>query len=368
MLLNKYKPKSLLEVKGQKAFIKKIENWFDEWKKGKALLIYGPSGAGKSLIPKLIARERNLNVFDVNASDKRKSSEIEEMLKTVSKDSSLSGSRIILIEDLDSVGRSDRGFASEIIRTIKESEFPVIITAKNAYDKKLRSVRSYCVLVKISRIRKDIIRNEIAKISKLEGLNLDYETIRTISENANGDIRSAINDLQIASNSLDSVGYREKEIDIFETLRTIFKSKDYREVNRSIINCDKNVEEIFWWVEENIPNEYEDITEIANAFDLLSKADLFRVKLMETRNYRLAIYIRNMIAAVSLVKKDSYRKYVSYKPPSRLILLGKTKAMRNKMNEFYEVLSKELHCSKRKIREQSPFLKIILGNSYPKFS
>ncbi len=71
MLLDKYKPKSLSEVIGQKSFIKKIEDWLDTRKKGEALLIYGPQGTGKALIPKLIAKERNMSVFEINASDNR---------------------------------------------------------------------------------------------------------------------------------------------------------------------------------------------------------------------------------------------------------------------------------------------------------
>jgi replication factor C large subunit len=136
------------------------------------------------------------------------------------------------------------------------------------------------------------------------------------------------------------------------------------EVKKSIRNCEKNIDEIFWWVEQNISNEYEDPREVAAAFEFLSKADMFREKVFKTRNYRLKNYMLNMIASVSLAKKTPYRKFVSYKPPDRLILLGRTKASRNKMNEVYGKLAKNLHCSKRKIRKQMPFLKIIL-DSYP---
>ena len=367
MLLEKYEPESLLEIVGQKSFTKKIEDWLDNRKKGEALLIYGPHGTGKSLIPRLIAKKRNLSVFEINASDKRSSLQLKETLRPASKEGSLLRKRLILIDDVDNMGRSDKGGLAEVIKAIRESSFPIIITAKNAYDPKIRNLRNYCKLLKITRIRKDMIRSKITQIAKNEKLKINFNVINSIAENSDGDIRSAINDLEIAS-SLDSIGYRESEKDIFETIRTIFKSQDLSKVTRTIRNCDKNIDEILWWVEQNIPNEYEDPREIAVAFEFLSKADMFKAKLFKTRNYRLMIYITNMIAAVSLAKRGPYRKFVSYKPPDRLIMLGRSKAKRNKMDEVYGILGQQLHCSKRKVKEQLPFLKIILNEEYTKLS
>lgn len=368
MLLERYEPESLLEVVGQKSFIKKIEDWLDNREKGEALLIYGHHGTGKSFIPRLIAKKRKLSVFEINASDKRSSLQLKETLRPASKEESLLRKRLILIDDVDNMGRSDKGGLAEVIKAIRESSFPIIITAKNAYDPKIRNLRNYCKLLKITRIRKDMIRNKITQIAKNEKLKINFNIISSIAENSDGDIRSAINDLEIASQNLDSIGYRETEKDIFETLRTIFKSQNFVEVNKAIRSCDKNIDEIFWWVEQNIPNEYEDPREIATAFEFLSKADLFRTKVFKTRNYRLMIYITNMIAAVSLAKRGPYRKFVSYKPPDRLIMLGRSKAKRNKMDEVYGILGQQLHCSKRKVKEQLPFLKIILNEEYTKLS
>jgi len=368
MLLENYKPKTLADVIGQNSLIKGVENWLDERERGKALLIYGPPGTGKSLIPKLVAKKRNLSVFEISASDNRTSSSLREILRPASKEESLLKDRVILIEDIDNMGRADKGGIAEVIKTIKESSFPIIVTAKNAYDPKLKTLRLYCKTVRINKIRKDLIRNKIIEIARKEKLNINHKVIENIVENANGDIRSAINDLEIASQNLDSIGYRENEINIFETLKTIFKSQDLNEIDKNIRTCDKNLEEIFWWVEQNIPNEYKDPREIATAFEFLSKADLFKVKLLKTRNYRFKGYMKSMIAAVALAKKAPYRNFVSYKPPDRLILLGRTKSLRNRMEEFYGVIGKRLCCSRRKVKEQMPFLKIILSDSYSKIS
>jgi hypothetical protein len=110
-------------------------------------------------------------------------------------------------------------------------------------------------------------------------------------------------------------------------------------------------------VEQNIPLEFKDSREVAQAFDLLSKADLFRSKIIANQNYRFKKYMKDLIAGVTLVGKN--KRFIMYKPPDRLILLGRAKALRNKDSE-YENLENVLHCSKRKIREQMPYLNIIL--------
>ena len=62
MLVEKYKPKRLVEIVSQKIFIKKIIDWLKKWKPGKALLLYGPTGIGKTFIS-LLLTENRLNKF-----------------------------------------------------------------------------------------------------------------------------------------------------------------------------------------------------------------------------------------------------------------------------------------------------------------
>ena len=128
------------------------------------------------------------------------------------------------------------------------------------------------------------------------------------------------------------------------------------------MNVDKDPAEIFWWIEENILNEYEKAEEIAKAYEALSKADLFRTRITREQNWKFLKYmIELMTAGVALSKKEMYRKFTRYKYPSKLIVLGRTKFERREEKEKLLELSKELHCSTRKIREEFlPFLKIFM--------
>jgi len=363
MLLEKYKPKKIEDIIGQKDVVIKIENWLKKWKSGKALLLYGPTGSGKTIISEIIAKGKKLNLLEVNTSDSLTAFSIRETLGSATKNSSLLRGRIILINDVDSLSSADRGGIAEIIKIIRESSYPIVLTADNAYDKKLKSLKNYCELVHLKKIPVNLIEKKLREIVLKEKLKVSSEIIRKIAVNSNGDIRSAINDLEVADVDMD---YRDKEKDIFETLRTIFNSQDVRTAIQAIESCDKDIDEIFWWVEQNICNEYEKPEEIAAVFDLLSRADLFRSKVVINQNFRFKKYMRDLIAGISMIKKKQYHKFVMYRPPDRLIFLGRTKSSRKEMGEIYRNLGEFLHCSKRKVKEQLPYLKIILGKDFIK--
>lgn len=354
MLIEKYKPRKLDEVIGQKEIISRITIWLNKWESGKALLLYGPVGIGKTLIPRIIANEMNMSLLEINSSDNRSASSINEVLLPASKEGSLFKRRLILIDDIDSFSGEDRGGIAEIIKIIKESAHPIILTANNAYDPKLRTLRTYCELLRLRRISSNIIEKKLNEIAFKEKLKIDKEAIRRIALNSDGDIRSAINDLEVSSK--DSI--REREKDIFEVLKMIFQGENLREILKTIEQSDKDIDEIFWWVEQNVCSEYKNPGDIAKSFDLLSKADLFRGRIISKQNYRFKKYMKDMIAGLSLLNKE--KKFILYKPPDRLILLGSTKSSRKDAEELYKTLG--LHCSQRKIKEQLPYLKIILGN------
>ena len=351
MLVDKYKPQNLEEIISQKSTINHILEWLEKWKPGKALMLEGPPGVGKNLIVELIAKERGLKLLEINASDKRDAASIKKLIPAT-KDSSLFGGRLVLIDEADNLTARDRGGSVEMIDIIKESVYPVILIAQNPYDKKLRTLRSYCEILKFRKVPKNIIEKYLLDIARKEEMDFDPDVIREIAENSDGDVRSAINDLETRS-----MGYRERDKNVFETMQAIFKGNIKDALNTMSLS-DKNLDEIFWWVEQNITNEYTSIEDIATAFEFLSKADMFRGRIYKFQNFRFKKYMRDMIAAISTL--ESKKRFTMYKPPDRFIILGRTKKKREEADEFYGELANQLHCSKRKVREQMPYLSMIL--------
>jgi replication factor C large subunit len=206
-------------------------------------------------------------------------------------------------------------------------------------------------------------------ICEKEKIKCDKEIITQIAKRAEGDLRSAINDLEtlardkkeITLKDLDSLGNREREMNIFDVLKIIFKTKTAMSAKLSIQNTDKDPEEIFLWVEQNIINEYEKSDEIAKAYEMLSRADLFMQRIKNRQEWKFEKYMIDlMTAGVALAKKEMYRKFSRYQYPDRMIFLGRSKVERKEDKEKLMKLSKQFHCSTKKIRKEFlPFLKLI---------
>jgi len=355
MLVEKYKPKELVEIVGQKIIVQKITDYLKNWKRGKALLLYGPTGIGKTMIVEVVSKENKFSLTEVNTTDKDAKSFVKEVILPSAREGSLFNKRLILIDEVDSF--SDRGIIAEIIKVIKESANPIILTANDAYADKLRTLRNYCTLIRVNRVPVNLIEKELNRIALEEKIKIERDIIRRIALDSDGDIRSAMNDLEVFSKDSE-FGIRDREMDVFRVLKIIFQSNNLEESMQAMNESDKDLDELFWWIEQNITNEYKDTKEIAEAFNLLSIADMFRSKISINQNYRFKKYMKDLMAGITLIGKN--KKFIMYKPPDRLILLGRTRAFRAKNEEIYGNLGSVLHCSKRKVKDQMPYLNIIL--------
>ncbi|MCK4634332.1 MAG: replication factor C large subunit [Candidatus Aenigmarchaeota archaeon] len=371
---DKYMPKKLAEVVGQKR-VTDFENWYKEWKKGgKAALLWGKTGSGKTAVVYALAKEKNLELIEINASDARNAQSIEETIGHSTKQMSLfNRKKIILIDEVDGIsGRSDKGGVGALIKVVKESKFPVVLTANDAYNLKLRSLRNYCELIKFGSVHLNSMTKRLGEICEKEGIECERSLLKRIARETGGDLRSAINDLESLSRGkkkleekdLKVLGYRESKHDIFEVLKVIFKTSNIKNSIEIMRNVDKDPDEIFWWLEQNITTEYENPKEIAKAFNYLSVADLFRSRTRVRQNWRFKKYMIDiMCGGVSISKKEMYRKFSPYRPPKRLAMYGSTKTSRKQVKDICEKMGEQLHVSSRVImKEYFPVFRLIFKN------
>ncbi|MBS7609420.1 replication factor C large subunit [Candidatus Bathyarchaeota archaeon] len=370
--VSRYRPRSFKEVLDQKEAIETLMAWYKNWKPGsKAMLLYGPPGCGKTVIVEALAQEEGLDLIEMNASDFRSAEAIEARIgRSMAQASIFQRPKLFLIDEVDGLaGEEDRGGVGAIIQIIKGSKHPIVLTANDPYNERLRTIRPYCQLVRMRRLGIRDVQRYLERIAELEGLSIDESVLKIIASRSQGDLRSAINDLEvlgrgsriIRDEDLSSLGFRERQTDIFEALQAIFKTKSLMTAKLSLNEVDKDLEEVFWWIENNIAEEYEDPLEIAKAFDALSKADLFMSRVIFRQNWKLQAYaVDLMTGGVALAKREPYRKFTRYTYPSNIALLGRTKGERSEALKALGKLGSILHCSRRKVRaEFLPYLKIM---------
>jgi replication factor C large subunit len=160
-----------------------------------------------------------------------------------------------------------------------------------------------------------MIFNLLKKITIKEGVNVDPNVLKTIADRCNGDIRSAVNDLyslcvnrnQVDIKALNVLGFRDREKDIFNALRDVFKTKNIKSIRENISHLDVDPGLVILWINENLPYEYIDINDLADGFDVLSKADVFLGRTNRLKNYSLWSYACDLMnGGVATSKTHSY--------------------------------------------------------------
>ncbi|MDD5022751.1 MAG: replication factor C large subunit, partial [Candidatus ainarchaeum sp.] len=332
----------------------KVRKWILDWERGKRrrpILIYGPSGTGKTSFAYAVKNEFEMEIIEMNASQFRNKKEIDKIINGTMLAGTLSGKRkIILIDDVDVLDRNDRGGASEISRAIKDCNIPVILTAEDAWAKNISSIRMLCELIQLRRISKGTMLKIISAISEKEGFLLDKIILEKMAENSNGDIRSAINDLQ-SSNSYK----RDHKKDVFNVVREIFKGEKYSEV-RNLFSGDVDYKLIKLWVDENIPYEYLDKEELAKAYYFMSRSDQFEGRIGVSDWGYLKYVIDFFSSGVALSKNKRNMRFVKYNFPGYLKEMAGTVKKRAMLKSIGQKIGAKTHTNYREAREFIPLL------------
>jgi len=185
--------------------------------------------------------------------------------------------------------------------------------------------------------------------------------------NSGGDLRGAINDLQVFSSGkkmldkLEGVSNREKKKVIFEILKKVFRSQNALDVLGCLRETDVNIDEFFLWLDENLPKEYfgDDLIE---AYEKLSRSDVFNGRIKNQR-WRLLLYRDNlMTCGVSASKKSVSNRFVGYKRSGRLLKIWLNNMKSKHKKNIIEKMSS--HISKRKFEQEVlPYMKVICRNN-----
>jgi len=372
-LCEKYRGKCFADIKGQDLAIRAIKDYVKKFtddrdtRGRKALLLHGPPGTGKTTLAHVVASEIKAEIFELNSSDLRNRTKLQEVLKPAIEQQSLfKKTKIILVDEVDGVTGSEHGGVPELISLINNATIPIIITANDAWSQKLNDLRKVCELIRLKELSYTTIKEILKEIATKEKISLDEDVLVSIAVKSKGDLRAAINDLQSISSPLseneaklkpENIHERNKEEDIFTVMQKIFKLKPSVEMLDMYDNVNMPLEEISLWIEANIPKEYKG-EELAKAYEALSKADIFKHRIMRQQYWRFLVYQNIFLSyAISAAKKTPHGGFTKYDKPTRILKIW----LANKRNEYKKTISHKyamlVHMNKKRAEIE---FKIIL--------
>lgn len=370
--VEKYRPKSFAEIRGQSETIEKVRKFLEEFNPSKnskkAIILHGPPGTGKTTIAHVIGKETNSEIFELNASDLRDRKRLEEVLKPAMEQKSLTKQgKIILVDEADGISAVDKGGLTELIELIDFSSYPLIITANDIWDKKLSPLRKKAELIQLKDIDYRTIKEVLTDILRREKNFIDDEVLTRIAVKSKGDLRAAINDLQTISKLKDLSGVdfdeRNREVDIFNALKVIFKGKASDETLKLFDSVKIPLDEIILWVEENIPNEYKG-KELARAYDLLSKADIFKGRIYKQQYWRFLVYENIFLSyGISASKKQIKTGFTTYKKPTRILKIWMNNQKTAKMKSIAFKYAQYSHIGQKRAMHEFPILKQVINSN-----
>ncbi|MFH1683180.1 MAG: replication factor C large subunit [Candidatus Woesearchaeota archaeon] len=373
-LVLKYQPKRLVDVKGQEKAITILKNYVTNYKtqKKKAVLVHGPIGCGKTCTVYALAKENNAEIIEMNSSDLRNEAAMNSTVGEAMKQQSLFfRSKIILIDEIDTVSRKDRGCATALSKLIQDSSYPVILTANDAYHHSLKTLRKSVEIVEFEKLNYSVIAQVLKEICEKEQIGYEEKAINSLARIADGDLRGALIDLQILAfdkkldfKRLESLDDRKKTENIFNMMRLIFKASTVDNSLSALDNLNIPINEVFLWLDENLPKEYTEPQALCSAYQQLSRADIFNRRIMKQQHWRFLVYINNFLTAgITASKTSKNPAFVKYGPTTRILKLWRAKMKNAQKKDIAAKIAAKTHSSRKQVLDNFEYFKVIFSNS-----
>ncbi|KAI9031598.1 replication factor RFC1 C terminal domain-containing protein [Phycomyces nitens] len=272
----KYKPKKISEIIGNKILVDRIAEWLKNWQrfanaraKGikekydknninffRSILISGPPGIGKTTTAHLVAEACGYEILEFNASDVRSRKALEENIsemvdnrtmteffvaKPKENESLKEGKKVVLIMDeVDGMTSGDRGGSVLLASLIKKTKIPVICICNDIRSQKVQPLINVCFDARFIKTPTNQLRSRFFSIAFREKIKLNRDAIDQIIESSQNDIRQIFNILATYQapeevmdknkvNDICEKSFKDSQLQLFDIPSALMSSKSWDE-------------------------------------------------------------------------------------------------------------------------------------------
>lgn len=230
VLANILRPKKLQDIIGQKKLINEKDGVINRIIKNKflpSMIFHGLPGTGKTSLAQVIGKELDLQVVVFNAAVDKKQ-KLEKIIEQIYEDNKY----ILVIEEIHRMNKDRQDL---LLQYLEQGAVTLIAcTSENPYFVVNNALRSRCLLVEFKPIANEEMFLGIKKIineNKDLKININDQALKMVCQFANGDLRVALNNLQLIINLYPDSVIDEKIIEAVSFQPNLSNFKEGNEIH-----------------------------------------------------------------------------------------------------------------------------------------